>query len=192
MVYGIDVCYSIASFLVQLFYAIKKSLMALICEPKSPTVLPLSWKRPVTDTSANGTVKRTKDALSRPKVHPLSDDDDEHSINNVKSIEQKSEVPKEDGSGNADASLDLSKKSPGLKVNKKRPTMLVIPGHSTGEKGFGENNKKDDSFGKVSEVEGDAFCLFARKGGRHAMEDGYGTVNATIRDSQLVINLRNF
>ncbi|XP_078156210.1 putative protein phosphatase 2C 74 [Carex rostrata] len=181
MVYGVDVCYSIASFLVQLFYAIKKSLMALICAQKSPSVLPLSWKRPVTDTSANGSVKRAKDALNNPKVYPLCDDEPSE---NVKSIEEMTQ-PKEEGSENDNASVDLpDKKSPNLKVNKKRPTKLVIPDNSAGDGAFGEK-KRDDSFGKVSEVEGDAFCLFARKGGRHAMEDSYGATNVTIGDSQL-------
>jgi hypothetical protein len=183
-----EVYYSIASFLVQLFYANKKSHMALMCAPKSPYVLPLSWKRTVTDTSANGTLKRIKDATNRPKVYPLCDD--EHSAY-VKSIEEKNKS-KENESGNATALSDFSITKPsGLKMNKKRPTKLVIPGNFAGQAGFGEN-RMVDSFGKVSEVEEDAFCLFAKKGGGHAMEDGYGAVNASIGDSKLVIYLINF
>jgi hypothetical protein len=184
MVDGIDVYYSIASFVVQLFYAIKESLMALMCAPKSSSVLPFSRKRPVMDTAVNGTLKRTKDVSNRPKMYPLCDD--EHTY--VISIEENNKS-KENGSGNAKASSDFSiNRSSGLMVSKKRPTKLVIPGNFAGEAGFG-GNKMDDSFGKVSEVEEDAFCLFAKKGSRHAMEDGYGAVNGTIRDSKLVFYL---
>ncbi|KAJ3703880.1 hypothetical protein LUZ61_007585 [Rhynchospora tenuis] len=182
MVYGVDICYSFASFLEQLSYAIKDSLMALICSSNSPSVRPLSWKRPVTDTTANGPVKRPKDVMNKPKVHPLPDD---APSTNVEKIEEDTKL-KEEESGNTDASFDSSNKShPGLKVNKKRPAMLVIPGNSAGEAAF-EEKKRDDRFEKALEVEGNAFCLFSKKGGsRHAMEDGYGTINATIGDSQL-------
>ncbi|KAJ3671585.1 hypothetical protein LUZ60_007664 [Juncus effusus] len=185
MVHGVNILSRIVSFLVKLFQEIKKAFMALLCAPESHAHLPVTCKRHCTDMSeaGSGKVKIPNESwkMESSKVHPACMIGDTN-CDNLKSTEGKTES-KENNNGHV--ILDVDKKAGlGFNMNKKRPAKLFIPDNFAGPMVFCEK-KMEDCLEKELKEEGDGFCLFGKKGPRHAMEDGYGVINEKNGNSKM-------